>query len=96
MQLHDASSMGFFHMTMNEKEQKPQTLSDIIETIIRKNGGVADLSVIYTGVEVIRPGTSKATVRAIIRDACKETLRRYVDQPRFIRVGKGVYGIYEK
>lgn len=83
-------------MVKNEKEQKPQTLLDIIETVIRKNGGVASLSVIYAGVEATRPGTSKATVRAIIRDACKETLRRYVDKPRFLRVDKGIYGIYEK
>jgi hypothetical protein len=77
-----------------EKKQKSETLSDIIERIIRKNGGIAHLSLIYKEVEAIRPRVSKATIRAIIRDACKETLRRPTDKPRFVRIGKGVYGIY--
>lgn len=81
-------------MLKNNKKKQKRTLCDIIEMIIRKHGGIAHLSLIYQKVEAIKPKVSKATIRAIIRDACEGTLRRSTDQPRFIRISKGVYGIY--
>jgi len=95
MLAHSRSLHGacFLMPKKNEEKKKLQTLSDMIEAIIRKNGGIAHLGVIYEEVETMRTGVSKATIRAVIRDACKGTLRRSTDKPRFVRIDKGVYGI---
>jgi hypothetical protein len=80
-------------MPKKGKRQNNTTLSDIIEMVIRKNGGTAPLSVIYKEVRALKPNVSEATIRAIIRDACVGTLRKSTDIPRFIRVNKGVYAV---
>jgi len=80
-------------MPRKRGEQNTTTLLDIIELVIRKNGGVAPLSVIYKEVRNIRPKVSKATIRAVIRDACVGTLRKPTDTPRFVRVSRGVYAV---
>ncbi|MEM2742315.1 MAG: hypothetical protein QXD95_09255 [Nitrososphaeria archaeon] len=79
----------------SEKKRTASTLLDIIEKIIRDNGGVAPLRTIYSEVIRIRPNVKTATIRAVIRDACLGTLRRATAaKPRFIRIKKGVYAIY--
>jgi len=80
---------------MSKRDRSVLTLLDIIEGIIRSHGGVAPLSVIYKEVGRLRPGVKEATIRAVIRDACMGTLRKATTgKPRFIRVKKGVYALY--
>ena len=78
------------------KKSRPlaSTLLEIIEALIREKGGVADLKTIYQGVEAIRPETSKATIRAIIRDACVGSLRIHTNTPRFVKISQGTYGLH--